>query len=305
MISSLRLPAEKIAFGVALVAVAGAGLWWWGQQEGLRALRTSPVAATLTGEAYARAEFKAPARVPKAWGKPAVQSQGGGWVYEIFTPPVIYFHASARAFSVTPPSVFQDGALAFGLELLDVRRELYRLQLMGYLGSTQDYLGTFVSPQISETLLARPGRRFEELGLTLKDFAVRKVNVAAPGELPVYDIAAFAVVHDERTGEEVTLDNRERRFTDTPLAILRLGAQAKPREVREGDEFAENDATYRIERIQLYPPEVVVAKQVPGLPFPELRVLKPAGAVAKKSDSPDKRFQRADRRGIVERPAHR
>lgn len=305
MITSLRLPVEKFVLGAACALAVGAGAWAWQQQAGLRALRAQPEAAALTGAAYARAEFAAPARAPKAWGKPAPQSQGGGWIYEIFTPPVIYYHASARAFSVTPPSAFQDSALAFGLELLDVRRELYRLQLMGYLGSAQDYLAAFVSPQLPETLLARPGRRFEELGLTLRDFAVRKVNVAAPGELPVYDIAAFAVLQDERTGEEITLDNRARRFTDTPLAVLRLGAQAKPREVREGDEFTENDATYRIDRIQLDPPEVVVAKQVPGLPFPELRVLKPAGAVATQAEPPGKRFQRPERRGVVERAPRR
>lgn len=299
MIASLRPPLEKIAFGAALAATLGAGAWWGQQQAALHALRSEPAAVPLRGEAYARAEFPALKRAPKAWGKPEAQSQGAGWVYEVFTPPVIYYHAQARAFSVTPPSIFQDSALAFGIELLDVKRELYRLQLMGYLGAPQDYLATFVSSQLPETLLARPGRRFAELGLELKDFSVRKVNLAAPAEPPVYDIAAFAVLHDEQSGEEVTLDSRERKFTDTPLAVLRLGAQAKPREVREGDQFSDESATYRIERIQLFPPEVVVARQVPGLPYPELRVLKPVAALAAQPASPEKRFQRTERRGVA------
>lgn len=303
MTPSLRLPLEKIAFGAAMAITVASGAWWWRQQAELRTLRAEPVAVPLRGEAYARSEFPVPARAPKAWGKPAAQSQGPGWVYEVFTPPVIYYHAQARAFSVTPPSVFQDGAVAFGLELLDVKRELYRLQLMGYLGAPQDYLATFVSPLVPETLLARPGRHFADLGLALRDFSVRKVNLAAPTEPPAYDIAAFAVLFDERTGEEVTLDNRQRKFTDTPLAVLRLGAQAKPREVREGDEFSDEAATYRIERIQLDPPEVVVAKQVPGLPYPELRVLKPAtGTIATPASTPEKRFQRAERRGVAGPP---
>lgn len=298
---SLRLPLEKFALGAAVAVLLGSAAWFWRQQDRITLLRAQPAAAPLSGEAYARLKFPAPARAPKAWAKPAAQSQGAGWIYELFTPPVIYYHAQARAFSVTPPSIFQDGAVAFGLELLDVRRELYRLQLMGYLGEPQDYLAAFVSTELPETLLARPGRRFDELGLSLVDFTVRKVNLAAPAEPPVYDIAAFAVLTDERTGERVTLDNRERKFTDTPLAVLRVGPKAPPREVREGDEFSDEQATYRIERIQLFPPEVVVARQVPGLPFPELRVLKPSTTVAAPAPAPEQRFQRPERRGLADK----
>lgn len=300
-----RLKFDRIALCLAILLVVSAGAWTWRIRDEIQRLRSDPLAVPLGGSPYAARYFAEHVPVSKLWAKPAAQSQGAGWIYEIFTPPVIYYHAQARAFSVTPPSVFQEGALAFGMELLDVKRELYRLQLMGYLGAPQDYLATFVSPQLPETLLARPGRRFAELGLALRDFSVRKVNLAAPAEPPVYDIAAFAVLLDEKTGEEVTLDSRERKFTDTPLAVLRFGTQAKPREVREGDEFSDESATYRIERIQLFPPEVVIARQVPGLPFPELRVLKPAAAVAAPTPAPAQRFQRNERRGLADKNAPR
>jgi hypothetical protein len=305
MNASLRLPFDKLVFSAAGAIVLGSLVWAWLQQAKIEQLRSTPAAVALSGGDYERQKFPSPSRAPKTWTKPATQSQGGGWIYEVFTPPVIYYHASLRAFSVTAPSGLADTNMPFGWELLDVKRELFRLQLMGYLGSPRDYLAAFVSPQLAETLLARPGRRFDELGLALKNFEVRKVNIAAPDQMPVYDIAAFAVVQDEQTGEEVTLDSRTRRFTDTPLAVLRLGPKAKPRELRQGDTFQDEAATYRVERIQLDPPEVVVARQTPGLPYPELRVLKPASAVADAKTSPESRLAREPRRGMAENAPRR
>ena len=83
------------------------------------------------------------------------------------------------------------------------------------------------------------------------------------------------------------LDSRARKLTDTPLAVFSLpGTAGKSRELREGDTFSDDAATYRIERIQLDPPEVVVARITPGLPMPEIRVLRPAAQLAGKNTRP-------------------
>ncbi|MBA4138556.1 MAG: hypothetical protein C0518_14720 [Opitutus sp.] len=293
MIASLRRSVEKIAFGAALLCTLGTATWNWRQRPALEALRREPAAVELQGTDYVRADLPMPAAGAKGWPKPRSQSHGPGWIYEVFTPPVIYYHEAARSFAVTPPAHFGETVLVFGLELLDVKRELYRLQLVGYVGAPGDYVAAFVSPKLTETLLARSGKRFEELGLALASIDVRKINVSDDPGMPAYDIAAIATLRDEQTGTEVTLDSRARKFTDTPLAVLRLGAGLKPREVREGDVIEEESATYRIERIQLDPPEVVVAKQVAGLPYPETRVLKPIAGekLTKKSPAVAPRFQ--------------
>jgi hypothetical protein len=75
----------------------------------------------------------------------------------------------------------------------------------------------------------------------------------------------------------VTLDSRARKLTDTPLARLKLATEKQPRELREGDEFTDATAIYRVERVQLDPPEVVISRQVAGLPLPETKVLRPEG----------------------------
>lgn len=290
MTQPTNLPVERCALLGALAACVVAAAWWWREQPALAALRRPTAAVVLQGGAYvppaltsdAAARAAAPGR---AWRRPVAQSSGAGWVYEVFTPPVIYYHAGAQAFAVTPPDVLvrgpalaATGDAAFGLELLEVKREPYRLQLAGYFGAPGDYLGAFVSRLVPETLLGRAGRRFAQLELALLSLEIRKFNLAPDEPVPVYEMAAVAVVHDEQAKADVTLDSRAPTYTETPLAVLRLGVGVEAREYHEGDILREAAATYRIERIQLEPPEVVVARERPGLPHPELRILRPPAA---------------------------
>lgn len=293
MTHPLQAHYEKLLVAAAVAAVLAGAAWAWRASPGLRAVQAEAVQPALAGKAYAPAALRKHVLEAAAWPKPAPQSAGSGWLYEVFTPPVIYYNAAARSFAVTPPGADAPvGAGEFGLKLLAVKFEPYRLQLAGYFGSPDDYLAAFVATGSPETVLARTGRRFEQLGLTLTGFEVKKVVVSHDDPWPVYDVAALATLHDERTGEQVVLDSRQRKLTDTPLAVFQpAAAGGRPRELHEGDTFVEEGATYRVERIQVEPAEVVVARVVPGLPVPDRRVLHPtadaggklAGRVAPKS----------------------
>lgn len=276
MISQLKAHYEKILTGLAVLSLTASSVWLGRQQGELRRLRALPVAAQLSGLAYEPVILPLPETSIVVWPKAPAQAQGQGWLYEVFTPPVIYYNALARSFTVTAPMYQGDLAVPFGLELLAVQQEQFRLQLAGYCGAPGDYLAAFTSTDLPETLLARAGRRFEELGLTLKSFDVRKIVMEPDEARPVYDVAALAVLTDDRTGGEVVLDSRVRKYTDTPLAVLQPLTGGPRRQVHEGDTFADENSTYRIERIQLEPPEVVVARTTPGLPQPETRILRPA-----------------------------
>ncbi len=269
---------EKILVILAAGAVALALSWTWRQQREIRAMDEARDArVALTGRTYAPATWRVPAPDRTAWPKAPEQSAGSGWLYELFTPPVIYYNAGAHSFAVTPPqypAIEGDGAA--GPQFVGVKRQLFRLQLVGYFGSPDNYLLAFVSPGSPETLLARVGRRFEELGLTLKSFEVKKVPVEHDEPWPVYDVAGLATLLDERTGAEVVLDSRVRKLTDVSVAVLQAPGMGPARELREGESFADDGASYRIERIQLDPAEVVVTRAVPGLPVPETRALHPA-----------------------------
>ncbi len=269
---------DKLLLALAGTVLAISCTWLWQQLPGIHRLRSLPVATQLSGPAYEPSGLRLPEATSAVWPGAPTQSHGSGWLYEVFTPPVIYYNTLARSFTVTPPAYPADGGTPFGLELLAVKLEPYRLQLVGYFGEPGDYLAVFTSPSQPETLRARAGRHFDRLGLTFKSFEVRKVVVEHNDAWPVYDVAALAVLLDDKTGAKVVLDSRSRKLTDTPLAIFKLlDGDGKLRELHEGDTFADDITTYRIERIQFDPPEVVVAKQSPGLPLPETKVLHPRG----------------------------
>jgi hypothetical protein len=206
-----------------------------------------------------------PVRLPAMWEDPAPQSAGAGWVYEVFTPPAIYFNPEKRSFAVTMANDEAADSVTpveadLGVELIAVRLELYRLQLVGCFGSPGDYTGIFISPGRPDTLLGRTGRRFASLGLVLKELTVEKLPVAPPGPRPVLETAAVAVVHDERGGAEVRLESRTRRLTETPVAVLRGGREpAAVREVHAGDTIEGDFGALRVERIQLDPAAVALA----------------------------------------------
>lgn len=294
---------DKLLVALAAAVLAVSGGWMWSHHVDIIRLRHQPVTAELAGAAYAASGLPLPETKPAVWPKPTAQSQGSGWLYEVFTPPVIYYNALAKSFTVAPPVNLADGGAPFGLELLDVKFEPYRLQLVGYFGEPGDYLAAFVSPNQPETWLARSGRRFDQLGLTLKSFDVRKIVVAHTDAWPVYDVAALAVLFDEKSGTEVVLDSRARKLTDTPFAVLRLVADGSaPRTLHEGDTFSDDTGSYRIERIQVDPPEVAVVRQTPGLPLPEIRILRPAGkdsAQAAGKPPPPKKFPAPPKTGLA------
>ena len=221
---------------------------------------------------------------PTLWAAVPGHPENPEHLYELFATP----GSSKRALERAPLVV--DRRPLVGLELLAVKREAYRLQLVGYYGPREDYTAAFVSPGLPGTMLARVGHRFDSLGLILRDFAVKKITPEPGPEHAGYELTASAQVWDERNQELVTLVAGQPLLTATPLAVLRTEPPpARPREFHAGDSFPDGAATWRIDHIQLDPAEVVLVRTLPGVPQPERRVLHPAAPAAVAStnfDSP-------------------
>ena len=260
---------------MAATVLAASSAWVWHRHPHGRVPREQPVAA---GPAHAHCQstdLRLPDTGPAVWARPAGQSRGPDWLFEVFTPPVIYYNPTARSFTVTPPRPVAEPDVPFGLELLEVRRESYRLQLAGYFGGPEDRLVAFVSPNEPGIRFARPGDRIDSLGLTFKSFEVRKVVAGHTAAGPVYEVAGTAVLWDEKNGTEVVLDSRSQKFSDTPVAVFRSLEGGGPHVLHEGDSFADETCRYRIERILLEPAEVAVAWYSPGRSLLESRILQP------------------------------
>lgn len=265
---------DKVLVGAALVlALASAAVFGW------FAWRHAGPAAGGVDLADAPYEAKAPDAPPvkiDTWAAPVAQSRGREWIYDTFTPPEIFYNTRSKQFTVKPPSsLLDEGELeAFGVELVTVKPEPFRLQLIGYGGSAGAWRGTFTNLITGETILAAAGRRLEKLAVTIKSLDVAVQTVRVGEGAPVPQTVATAVVLDEKAGREFTLTNLARVFTGKVNAFVTTGG-AEQREVHAGDTFKLGEATYRIDKVQVSPPSIDVVKESPTLTQPDRRTLTP------------------------------
>src|SRR5882724_9623739 len=139
---------EKILLGVALGTVLGAGAWVQRNPARTESGRSRSLPAEM--RAVAKGSRTLTAGIP-VWNDPPPQTRGGKWVYEMFTPPEIYFDPRSREFSITPPLKPVPEQIA---ETNDDPPETppapFRLQLVGFVGGDGNYLGTFENLTTSE-----------------------------------------------------------------------------------------------------------------------------------------------------------
>ncbi len=226
------------------------------------ALVALPLSALMVLKKPARQGARAPVRTERH-AIPAIVSQEPE-----STVPV-------DAAVVQPVKDVPAGEPDFGIELLAVKAEPYRLELAGYLGGPGEYLAIFVTPGQPGTRAARSGHRFDELGIELRSFEVTTQPATDAEGSAIYEAMAVATLLDEKSGEEVVLDTRHPTLTRRH-ALLRLAASDRPPYlVGEGGHFSDDFASYRVNRIEVNPPAVTIARQRPGVPASEVRVLHP------------------------------
>ncbi len=253
---------EWVLLAGALILMLASLAWWWAHRSVVTTISREPVAVRLSGAAYT--PEKPPADEPRVanWPAPPAQSHGAEWRYEVFTPPVIYYHATTKSFVVTPPAMKPRAARPVALELVEVRPQPYRLQLTGYLGTPGDYVAVFSSPSGADTLLARAGQRIESQGVSLKRIDVAKVSFDDVDGRPAFDWMARAILTDERAGEDVVLDSQSRHLTGRLTAVFRRTADpvGSSFEAAEGDTLLQGNTACRVTRIQLEPPQVLLER---------------------------------------------
>lgn len=273
--AALLLLASALAFGF---------LVWRG--VGLQRVAVEQV--QLSDAPYAPSVAAAPVVKIEEWKTPPSQTRGREWIYDAFTPAEIFYNARSRQFTVKPPTATADEVIeeAFGLELVAVRPEPFRLQLIGFVGSEGNWRGMFENSASGEVFLAAAGRSVPKLGLTITAFDVRPQPIALAQSMTTQQRVATAVVRDDKTGRDVTITHRERHFTGTVSAFVAEEGATATREVRAGDVFKLGPATYRIEKVQLAPVQIEVTKEAPTLPQPERRTLFPREAET--PESPEK-----------------
>jgi hypothetical protein len=284
------ISSEKLYLGAALLLTLGsaAGFGYLTLRH-----RSAPGEAMrqaqLVDAPYKSTAPDAPPIKTETWASPQAQNRGRDWVYDAFTPPEIFYNSRSKQFTVRPPSSLVDEEVteAFGVELLSVRPEPFRLQVIGYVGGEGNWRGMFQNVLTGEVFLAAAGHRVPNLGVTIKSFGVQAQSVALPESMTTRQRVATAVVRDEKNNREVTLTHRERFFTGTLFAFVAETGQSAAREVRSGDSFKIGEASYRVERIETTPPTIEITKEAPNLVQPDRRVLGPREVEAPEEPAPN------------------
>jgi len=234
----------------------------WSFRDG-PAMRSRPARSIVTAPAAADTDAVAPARRAADWGAPGAQSHGKAWVYEVFTPPEIFYDATARRFTVTPPRSATTDALPAELELIAIERVPHRVQLVGYVGTAGDWLGAFEEGETGRVALAREGQRVPELAVRVLRLTVQRAPTMSGEGSPLSGgRMATAIVHDERNGDEMSLNSAERCYSGEVRAIVKAGAQR--RELRQGAELELGEVVYRVNAIRAEPAELEVTRRARG-----------------------------------------
>lgn len=272
-------PVDDIMLGSAALLFVALGLWTLIGSPGTGGAPSLPLPSAAS--AYKPAAITNPETSTDVWSSPPASGEPNEWFFDVFTPPVIYYDVANHEFSVTPPesstAETRSAASAFGLELVEVKRTPYRIQLVGYVGSEGDYVVTFEDVEAGTTFVARAGRTVEEPGVMLRSFSVEKVHDDSAGGTVVQDTKATAVIRDLRQDRDVTLVQKVRLMNEAPTAVLRVtGELARNVEGRQGSTVTTPDATFEIGLVTIDPPTAEVTRLASGDRVTEVRRLEPA-----------------------------
>lgn len=256
---------QATAAGGLIVLLSLAG---WACLQRPRLERWTRPVPKVSGADYQPARFDLALEPARPWPEPKGQSRGPEWIYDVFTPPPIYYDAASGAFTVNLPRPPEPPVAPpeppFGVELTEIKLNLFRLQLVGFVGSATHLRGMFINLDTSDTLLLGEGQDVPGADLRVETLKVEKVQVPTPESMPLTEPTGFATVLDQRTGETVVLNSRERRVQSAPQAVLLDPAGGERMSLRAGESVTLASGTFTIQSIDSESGSVAVAKIAPG-----------------------------------------
>ena len=276
---------DKILCGSALLMVLASVAWTY-SQGGKKGGANGSSRASNESPLYVPANLSEFSVSTQIWPPPAAQSGGAEWVYDVFTPPEIYYDLTNKRFTVTPPSsveavVVKPVEPPFGVELVSVKQDAFRLQLVGYTGKPGNYRGTFENALSGKTILGQAGRKIPDLDLTIVSFEVKQNRTEqGTGKTVIIETEAVAQVSDDKTGEVFNLTNKSRLTKGTPIAYLKVDGSSEPVAYKVGAKFTVGDVTFTVNSVSFETNEVGLTKESPSLKQPLTKTWTGAAPVA-------------------------
>lgn len=276
---------DKILLSLSLVAAGTSAALFLGDAPARAANNNNPTA--LTGSDYQPAEPPTMPEVRVQWPEPAPAPEDDLAIYNIFTPPVIFWHKELNQFvfeAVEPPKPVEP----FGLELVSIERELYRVQLSQIIGDARlDPDNTIIKlnlPRKRMSVQGSVGESFDEHGFSIE--ALRVDRITNPDG--TFYRQTVVVINDQQLDQTIELNTVEQRFLPDRYFIHMRLVDPNPRDSftwnNQGEvhQVPSRGTIYTLDAFEVSPPSVRVTKAKPeedGFE-PLSRQLTPAGGQA-------------------------
>jgi len=208
------------------------------------------------------------------WGQPSPQG-GPNWIFDIFTPPVIYYNDETRTFTVTPPFPNSNPIDSlFELQLVQVQPVPYRFQLVSYAGAKGNYVLTLEDLESGKDIFCSPNESLPEHGLEILNFVENRViaSSARAGTTEAFDLVGEVLVKDKQSGQQYRLRQNQITFTDEPKAIFETSA-GESIQLGAGETWSSPIAAYSIQSIDLQRQSTSVEKSLPEVGDKVVKVL--------------------------------
>jgi len=184
------------------------------------------------------------------WGDPAPQG-GPNWVFDLFTPPVIYYDEASGSFTVTPPGSRVAPVDDFPMVLKSVKRPAYRYQLIAYAGTSGQYLLTLEDRVAGKDVFVAPGETIPGSDVLVKSFEEKRIvpEGLAPGTTEVFDLVGVCQLEDPSRGGDVSLMSGKVFYLDESRAMLHADDPIADWELSTGELFEYAGKKFRIQSI--------------------------------------------------------
>jgi hypothetical protein len=260
---------EKIIFVIGLGLAAGLYFFLTGASQ---PAAVSPITISQSrGGPVTALDIPQVIDLEVVWDSPRPQSEDGLWLYDVFTPPRIFINPETGQMEPTPFAP-PPPPPAFGLRLTAMNRDMFRLQLDGYieqdLGDASTSILLFLDTENQNILRGRVGDALAEMDIRVDAFEVeRRINEEDSTIIRIPRVT----VTDLRNGESLSMTTGERifgreieiRFSHNDVSGQTFTAAAV------GDVITVGDERFELIDINLTGQTVRVRKTSPLLAEPE------------------------------------
>jgi len=276
---------DKIVLGVAVVALLVALLLFLRSRGDLPSAE-APVRIADQGEPFEMAPPTPQAGIAANWSEPAARDEAGLWLYQVFTPPILYIRVDEdgnRFLDPRRPEVEQpeeeEDVIPFGVRLIAIEQELYRVQIDAVFERTpaEPRTATFIieyleaEPGEASTERMRVGDSSDRLGIRIDDAKVSEVRGPDGGLERIFIVTIF----DLRRQRALELRDDRPRYDERPVFVISStldpSAQVRIREV--GERFQMNDASYTVIDLDAGDESISLVKEADYLEISESETL--------------------------------